>query len=210
MRTSRHSSLLWSDQLFKMIKKFNSKLELIRRAKPYLSSKHTKLLYNSVAQPSIEYCCSVWGNCTAEILQQVLLAQKRAAKRLSNADTFCRSLQLFQQLNFLPFSNIVRQQILNLTFKAINGLLPDSVAELINRSSHRYTTRSKSNLSLSIPKAKTNAGKRRFSIIAPTIWNSVPNQMHLSTSLREFCSNTKEHYLQRLISAEELKIDRLY
>ena len=81
------SSLTWSYHVFKCIKKFNSKLELIRRAKPYLSPNHMLLLYNSIAKPTIEYCFSVWGNCSSELLQQVLLAQKRAARLLLNADT---------------------------------------------------------------------------------------------------------------------------
>ena len=136
------SSLTWSDHVFKciIIKKFNSKLELIRRAKPYLSPNHTLLLYNSTAKPTIEYCCSVWGNCSSELLQQVLPAQKRAARILLNADTSCRSLELFQKLKICPFSDIVRQRILNLTFKSLNDLLSDSMANLFKRPSHRYTT----------------------------------------------------------------------
>ena len=103
-----NSSLKWSDHVFKCIKNFNSKLELIRRAKPYLSPNHMLLLYNSIAKPTIEYCCSVWGNCSSELLQQVLLAQKRAARLLLNADTSCRSLELYQKLKICPFSDIVR------------------------------------------------------------------------------------------------------
>ena len=152
------SSLTWSDHVFKCIKKFNSKLELIRRAKPYLSPNHTLLLYNSIAKPTIECCCSVWGNCSSELLQQVLLAQKRAARLLLNSDTSCRSLELFQNLKICPLGDIVRQRILNLTFKSLNHLLPDSMANLFKRPSHRYTTRAKTNLSLTLPKAKTNAG----------------------------------------------------
>ena len=114
------SSLTLSDRVFKCIKKFNSKLELIRRAKPYLSPNHMLLLYNSIAKPIIEYCCSVWGNCSSELIQ-VLLAQKRAARLLLNADTSCRSLELFQKLKICPFSDIVRQRILYLTFKDVRA-----------------------------------------------------------------------------------------
>ena len=175
------SSLTWSDHVFKYIKKFNSKLELIRRPKPYLSPNHTLLLYNSIAKPTIEYCCSVSGNCSSELLQQVLLAQKRAERLLLNADISCRSLELFQKLRICPFSDIVRQCILNLTFESLNDLFPDSMANLFKRRSPRYATRAKTNLILTLPKAKTNAGKRRFSYMAPTIWNSIPGHLHLIT-----------------------------
>ena len=118
-----NSSLKWSDHVFKCIKNFNSKLELIRRAKPYLSPSHMLLLYNSIAKPTIEYCCSVWGNCSSELLKHVLLAQKRAARLLLNTDASCRSLELFQKLKIFPFSDIVRQRTLNLTFKSLSEVI---------------------------------------------------------------------------------------
>ena len=204
------SSLTWSDHVFKCIKKFNSKLGLIRRAKPYLSPNHMLLLYSSTAKPTIEYCCSVWGNCSSELLQQVLLAQKRTARLLLNAETSCCSLELFQKLKICPFSDIVRQRILNLTFKSLNDLFHDSMANLFKRPSHRYATRAKTNLSLTIPKAKTNAGKRRFSYMAPTIWNSIPGHLHLITSPKAFNNKYKHLFQQRLETATELSIERLH
>lgn len=123
-----------------------------------LSPNHTLLLYNLIAKPTIEYCCSVWGKCSSELLQQVLLVQKRAARLLLNADASCPSLELFQKLKV-----IVHQRILNLAFKSLNDdLLSDSMAKLFKRPSHCYTTWAKTNLSLTLPKAKTNARKRRF------------------------------------------------
>lgn len=60
------SSLSWTEHAFKTIKKFNSKLELLRKTKTLLSLKNILILYNSIAKPTLEYCCSVWGNCSAE------------------------------------------------------------------------------------------------------------------------------------------------
>lgn len=84
-----------------------------------LSPNHTLLLYNLIAKPTIEYCCSVWGKCSSELLQQVLLVQKRAARLLLNADASCPSLELFQKLKV-----IVHQRILNL---ALNHLMTYSL-----------------------------------------------------------------------------------
>ena len=84
-------------------------------------------------------------------------------------------------------SDIVCQRILNLTFKSlINDLFPDSMANLFKRPSHRYSTRAKTNFSLTLPRAKTNAGKRRFSYMAPTMGNSIPGHLHLITSPKVF------------------------
>ena len=109
-----------------------------------------------------------------------------------------------------PFRDIVRQRILNLTVKSLNDLFPDSMANLFKRSSHRYVTRAKTNLSLALPKAKTNAGKTRFSCMAPTIWNSIPGHLHLITSPKVFNTKCKHLFRQRLETAAELSIERVY
>ena len=52
------SSLTWNEHIYKTIKKFNSKLELIRHDKPFIPPKKLLLLYNAIARPTMEYCCS--------------------------------------------------------------------------------------------------------------------------------------------------------
>ena len=134
--------------------------------------------------------------------------QKRAARLLLNTDASCRSLELFQKLKICPFSDIVCQRTLNLSFKTLNDLFPDSMANLFKRPSR--ATRAKTNLSLTLPKAKTNAGKKRFSYVVSTIWNSIPGHLHLITSPKVFNTKCKHLFQQRLETATELSIERDY
>jgi hypothetical protein len=60
------------------------------------------LLYHSIAKPTLEYCCSVWGNCSADALERVTSAQKCAARILLNADYTIPSLTLFKEINLIP------------------------------------------------------------------------------------------------------------
>jgi hypothetical protein len=78
------------------MKKYNDKLELVKRAKPYLTPKLLLLLYNSIAKPTLEYCCSVWGNCSTDALECVTSAQKHATRILLNADYTIPSITLFK------------------------------------------------------------------------------------------------------------------
>jgi TusA-related sulfurtransferase len=54
-------SLSWNEHISAVIKKFNTKLELVKRAKPYLTPELLLVLYNSLAKPTLEYCCSAWA-----------------------------------------------------------------------------------------------------------------------------------------------------
>ncbi len=75
-----------------------------------------------------------------------------------------------------------------MTFKAIEGLLPDNIVQLFHTCENSgYELRS-NNLKLSQPKPKTNFLKNSFSYRGAACWNNIPtsllNRLKESTSLR--------------------------
>lgn len=204
------SSLTWNEHISTTIKKYNSKLEMLRRAKPILDSKNLLQLHNSLAKPTMEYCCSVWGNCSTELLDQLLLTQKRAARIILNADFSTPSLSLFKQLNFNPICDAIRYRILMQTFKILNNLSPPCLTKLLFKPVHQYSTRATANNKLSMPKARINAGKRRFSFMASSLWNNFPDSATKLTSLASFKRFTKKFFKSELKCTSELKNTRLY
>ena len=71
------SNLSWNLHIDYLIKKLNSRICLLKRAKVYLTFACRKMLYNALIKPILEYCCTVWGNSTVGNLQRVLRLQKR-------------------------------------------------------------------------------------------------------------------------------------
>ena len=56
------SNLSWNLHIDYLIKKLNSRICLLKRAKVYLTFACRKMLYNALIKPILEYCCTVWGN----------------------------------------------------------------------------------------------------------------------------------------------------
>lgn len=52
--------------------------------------------------------------------------------------------------------------------------------------------------------------KDDLSYMAPAIWNSIPSYLHLITSPKVFNTKCKHPFQQRLETATELSIERLY
>ena len=50
-----------------LIRKLNSKICLPKRATVYLTIECRKMLFNALIGPILEYCCTVWGNCSFEM-----------------------------------------------------------------------------------------------------------------------------------------------
>ena len=73
-------NLKWKTQIQNIIKKCNSQLYLLLRIKQYLDLHSRKLFFNAYILPHIDYCCTIWGNCSSELLSQIVNFQKRAAR----------------------------------------------------------------------------------------------------------------------------------
>ena len=70
-------SLTWNEQINNVHKKINSLLYLLCRIKSYLSIPIRKMFYNSYILPHLDYCCTVCGNCNAELMSKLQNFQKK-------------------------------------------------------------------------------------------------------------------------------------
>ena len=99
------------------------------------------MLYNALIKPILEYCCTVWGNCTVDNLQRALRLQKRCARLILDADTHENSVKLFSKLDWLSIDNIIRIRKLCMLHKINQGHCPayfNNYIEYISNT-HNYT-----------------------------------------------------------------------
>ena len=97
-------------------------------------------------------------------------------------------------LHWLPVRARIHFKILVLAFKAIHGLAPPYISDLISvRPKSSYNLRS--NSSLEPPKENMLAtfGARSFYAAAPCLWNSLPTELRDIQSLTIFKRNLKTH-----------------
>ena len=66
-------------------------------------------------------------------LDKLYKLQKRAARIIiTNSDYTIRSSDTFQKLSWKPLDLILKKRDLFMTFKAINGMLPEYIAQLFH------------------------------------------------------------------------------
>jgi len=83
-----------------------------------------------------------------------------------------------------------------ITYKALNGLAPQYLSELLllTHYSPSRLLRSQNSGQLVIPRiSKSTAGGRFFSYLAPKLWNSLPNIVRETDTLCQFKSSLKTH-----------------
>ena len=75
----------------------------------------------------------ILGQCSTYNIKRLLSLQKRAARIILQADFMTPSKEMFQELGWLTFTNIVEYHICVMVFKSLNGQAPDYLSSLIRK-----------------------------------------------------------------------------
>ena len=122
------------------------------------------------------YCMAFHKEQIAK-LQRV---QNAAARLIMDIGKHCHITPALYELHWLPVPARIHFKILLLAFKAIHGLAPAYISNLlvIKRKSS-YNLRSNSGILLEPPRGKMlgTLGERAFQAAAPHLWNELPLQL---------------------------------
>ena len=100
----------------------------------------------------------------------------------------------------VPFKVRIQFKILLITFKAIQGLAPKYLCELLTFKWSLYNLTSSGSILLFMPavRSKTTLGDKAFMAAALTPWNSLPKELRAITNVNSFKAHIKT-YLFRTV-----------
>ena len=106
---------------------------------------------------------------------------------------------VLQDLHWLPVKSRIEFKIALIVYKALNGMAPDYILQLlVTKPTSRYQLRSDDRHLLCIPKTKCKTlGDRAFAHAAPTLWNSLPLSIRESCGVPSFKSNLKTYLFKK-------------
>ena len=188
------SSLSWHSQVDKALKKCNTLLFLLGRIKQFLSIPIRKLFYNAYILPHLDYCCTIWGNTTADSIDAVVKFQKRAARLILDRDFDAPSAELFAELNWMIFPERVKFQKSIMMYKSMNNLAPPYVGQLFQHTNeiHSRSLRSTTEDLLYVPKPNCESFRNSLAYSGAKIWNSIPLNVKSAKTIEQF----KNRYIQ--------------
>ena len=174
----------------------------IRRIRKYLSKENTETLIHAFVSSRIDYCNSLlYGvpNCHLHKLQRV---QNAAARLIFEESKYCHVTLLLKSLHWLPVKHRIIFKVLLITFKAIHGLAPVYISELISIrdvSLSRYCLRSRNSLMSNYPalKSRKTLGDRSFFVAAPKLWNELPSDIRDLHSINKFKTAIKTYLFRQ-------------
>ena len=165
----------------------------IRRS---LNNFATKTIVNSLITSKLDlYNCMYYG-LPNRLLGKLQRAQNSSARLIVQASKFCRITPVLKELHWLPVKERIVFKICLYVYKALNGLSPQYIRDMIceRRLTTTRTLRSTSAQLLDIPRTNTvRYGDRAFSNCAPYLWNKLPIGIRNSETITAFKKQLKTH-----------------
>ena len=97
------------------------------------------------------------------------------------------------KLHWLPVEQRIQYKLLIQVYKALNGLAPEYIADLLQEYVPTRELRSAGAHLLLEPKTATRWGARAFSNTAPVLWNTLPSSIKTAASLASFKMGLKTY-----------------
>ena len=170
-------------------------LRRISQIRQYLDFEATKKIIHSFVTSRIDNLNSLLYGVPSVHLKKLRRVQYASARIILLSKEQWNLLPLLKELHWLPIMYRIHYKLLLLTFKALNGLGPQYLSDLLQpvTSTHRVLRSSSQNL-LIIPFSKSvTYADRSFSVAAPTLWNAIPADLRASKDIKHFKKSLKTH-----------------
>ena len=162
-------------------------LRRIGSVRQYLNSNTTEVLVHAFVTSQLDSCnCLLLGAPEKEIskLQRI---QNSAARLVSRAKKSDHITPILKHLHWLPIQSRIHYKVIFTIFKAIHGLCPAYISELLVPYIPSRLLRSSSQHLLTINPGKMKSyGERAFACGGPKLWNALPFSLRSNTKLESF------------------------
>src|SRR5260221_3476839 len=135
------------------------------------------LLYHSLVEPYLNYCCMVRASDEKScILDKILKIQKKYCRIITFSHFQAHSGPLFISLNVLTIHNLYKFQVLIYMYKNHDNMLPNAIIQFqSNAAVHSHFTRNCNKLH--VVYCRTKLYQKTLAHQGPKLWNELP--LHL-------------------------------
>ena len=167
----------------------------------YLTVKSTVRLVCSFVLSRLDYCGATLAGLPATHIARLQRIQNNAARLVLQKSKRQHVTPLLKQLHWLPIQTRIDYKLATLAFRHVDGSLPQYHSLRPDIYQPSRSLRSSNDRLLKVPRWKLKSfGYRSFSYQGPVVWNSLPTDLKLSSSLSSFKSRLKTHLFKKSYS----------
>ena len=168
---------------------------IFSRLRHCCSTELLKVIYYALFSSHLQYCNFIWGNATETILRPLASLQDKLIKIISFSPFEQTEIQhLYSDLKLLTLNDIHLLSKAKFVYKFKNNKLPSSFDGFLSVNTFQQTHPSRSHAVRNDYKCiwgKTNHGSKMIQFGGALLWNSLPEYVRISETLKAFTHNYK-------------------
>lgn len=142
----------------------------------------------------LDNCNSLLYGLPQYLLDRLQNVQNSAARLITRTRKHDHITPILQKLHWLPVKQRIIFKLLLLTYKALHGLAPGYITDMLQPYKPTRELRSSTRLLLKIPPARLSRyGERAFQHASPKLWNSLPEDIRRCETVASFKTNIKTY-----------------
>ena len=167
-------------------------LKNISSIRKNLDKQGTEILIHAFISSTLDYGNALLYGTPSVHLQKLQVLQNSAARVIEKLRRNDHITGTLMKLHWLPVKARIDFKILLLTWKALNGLSPPYIRDMLEFRDETRTLRNRNNQYLKVPRFnRPTLGGHAFSIVAPSLWNQLPLELRTTDSETNFRKNLK-------------------
>ena len=169
--------LAWGDHVAMLTKRCFGVLSGLSHLRGHLPPDVISVLVNALVISQVRYCISVYGAGTKQNISRIQKILNYAAKVIFGRKKFDHVSDLLHQLRWLSAENLVNYHSLCLLHKVRAFSEPEVLASglaTVAETRGRGAVSTRQDSLLSVPRSRTERGRRRFLSRAPAAYNALP------------------------------------
>lgn len=173
-------------------------LRNIAKLRSIVSHTELEMSVHAFISSRLDYCNSLFTCLNKSSVDRLQLVQNAAARLLTRSKKSCHITPILASLHWLPVDFRIQYKVLVFTFKALHGLAPGYLCELILPYTTSRSLRSSDQGLLVEPRTRLKTkGDRAFGAVAPRLWNTLPQDLRASASVTSFMRQLKTHLFRQ-------------
>ena len=181
------SCLTMEKQVNTILRSCYCNIRTIGKIRRYITTDACKTLVQAMVTSRLDYANILLDGLPQSLLGRMQRLQNTAARLITRTPRRNHITPVLIDLHWLPVEYRPRYKVLLYTYKALNGLAPAYLRDLLEQYHPTRSLRSASKLLLKVPSQRTvTYGSRSFRMSAAVQWNSLPNHLKHASSIGTF------------------------
>jgi hypothetical protein len=173
-------------------------LRNIGKIRKFLTPEATERLICAFVSSKLDFQNSLLYGLPKCLIRRLKMIQHNAARIVTQSPKASHITPILSSLHWLPIEFRIEYKIIILTFKALHGMAPVYLKELLKPYSPVRSLRSSdTNLLQENDPRTVKYGERAFMNCAPKLWNAMPKEMRLCSEIEAFKKDLKTYLFKK-------------